>query len=131
MWPTMLGVTSELFPKGGALLMGIMATFGNIAIYFVLPKMGEINDNATATFKAQGMAEAAAKAAAAPIAFRYVAALPIILLVTFGVIWVILKARGGYNAVQMAQAVELGQADPADFSTEAVAQTDVAAAGKH
>lgn len=119
-WPTMLAVTSELFPRGGALLMGLMATFGNIAIYFVLPQMGKINDDAIAANTAAGMAEAAAKAAAAPIAFRYVAILPAILLVTFGLIWLYLKARGGYRAVQDAEARGLGQADPADFSAQAV-----------
>lgn len=44
-WPTMLGVTAERFPKGGALLLGLMGSFGNIAIYFVLPQMGAIYDS--------------------------------------------------------------------------------------
>lgn len=119
-WPTMLAVTSELFPKGGALLMGIMATFGNIAIYFVLPEMGKINDNAIKANLAAGMAEAAAKSAAAPVAFRYIAILPLILLVTFGLIWIVLRAKGGYEAVRKAEAVDLGQADPADFTPSAM-----------
>ena len=46
MWPTMLAAASERFPRGGALLMGLMGTAGTLAIYFVLPKMGEIFDNA-------------------------------------------------------------------------------------
>ena len=45
MWPTMLGVTSERFPKGGALLMGMMGSAGNLSIYFVLPGMGQIYDH--------------------------------------------------------------------------------------
>ena len=31
-WPTMLGVASEQFPKGGALVLGLMGTAGNLAI---------------------------------------------------------------------------------------------------
>lgn len=104
-WPTMLAVTSELFPRGGAFLLGLMATFGNIAIYFVLPEMGKIFDNAIASNTAAGMAADAAKAAAAPIAFRYAAALPLILVVVFGAVWLYLKSRGGYNAVMASEAL--------------------------
>lgn len=46
-WPTMLGVTSERFPKGGALLLGIMGAAGMLATSIVLPTMGRINDNYT------------------------------------------------------------------------------------
>jgi fucose permease len=43
-WPTMLGVTAERFPKGGALLLCLMGSFGNLAISQVLPIMGKIYD---------------------------------------------------------------------------------------
>lgn len=46
-WPTMLGVTSERFPRGGALLLGIMGAAGMLATSIVLPTMGRINDNYT------------------------------------------------------------------------------------
>jgi MFS family permease len=46
-WPTMLGVTAERFPKGGALLLGLMGSFGNLAIAFALPVMGGIYDSYT------------------------------------------------------------------------------------
>jgi MFS family permease len=46
-WPTMLGVTSERFPKGGALLLGIMGAAGMLATSILLPVMGRINDNYT------------------------------------------------------------------------------------
>ncbi|HVX56217.1 MAG TPA: MFS transporter, partial [Candidatus Saccharimonadales bacterium] len=36
MWPTMLATASERFPRGGALLMGLMGTAGTASIYFVL-----------------------------------------------------------------------------------------------
>lgn len=39
-WPTMLSVTSELFPRGGAFLLALMGGAGNLAIAFVLPVIG-------------------------------------------------------------------------------------------
>jgi len=45
MWPTMLATASERFPRGGALLMGLMGTAGTLSIRFVLPLMGAIYDN--------------------------------------------------------------------------------------
>src|SRR5204862_4389128 len=44
MWPTMLATASERFPRGGALLMGLMGTAGTLSIQFVLPIMGAIYD---------------------------------------------------------------------------------------
>jgi MFS family permease len=44
-WPTMLGVTAERFPKGGALLLGLMGSIGNLAISQALPQMGAIYDS--------------------------------------------------------------------------------------
>ena len=46
-WPTMLGVTAERFPKGGALLMGLMGCVGNLAISQVTPLMGAVYDSYT------------------------------------------------------------------------------------
>jgi hypothetical protein len=43
----MLGVTAERFPKGGALLLGLMGCFGNLAIWQALPQMGAIYDSYT------------------------------------------------------------------------------------
>lgn len=44
-WPTMLGVTAERFPKGGALALALMGSVGNLAISQVLPLMGGIVDH--------------------------------------------------------------------------------------
>ena len=41
MWPTMLATASERFPRGGALLMGLMGTAGTLSIQFVLPDDGQ------------------------------------------------------------------------------------------
>ncbi len=43
-WPTMLGVTAERFPKGGALALALMGSAGNLSISQVLPWMGKIVD---------------------------------------------------------------------------------------
>jgi len=45
MWPTMLATAAERFPRGGALLIGLMGTAGTLSINFVLPAMGTIFDN--------------------------------------------------------------------------------------
>jgi MFS family permease len=44
-WPTMLGVAAERFPKGGALILALMGTAGNVSIGFVLDRMGSIVDH--------------------------------------------------------------------------------------
>jgi len=43
-WPTMLGVTAERFPKGGAFLLGLTGSMGNLSIALVLPVMGYVYD---------------------------------------------------------------------------------------
>jgi MFS family permease len=109
MWPTMLAAASERFPRGGALLMGLMGTAGTLSIYFVLPQMGQIFDNAK--IRAAGGEEAfkalsgdklnEALTYASQYSFRVVAILPAILLLVFGAIWLYDKARGGYRPVKI------------------------------
>ncbi len=84
-WPTMLSVTSELFPRGGAFLLALMGGAGNLAIAFVLPVIG-------AWYDTQGAATA----------LRYVAALPAILTVIFAALLFYYKSRGGYRPVTLA-----------------------------
>ena len=83
-WPTMLGVTAELFPKGGAVTLAIMGGTGNLAVAFILPIMG-------------GWYEDYGAAAA----FQYVGVLPIILTVIFGILFFYFKSQGGYRAVRL------------------------------
>ena len=105
MWPTMLAAANERFPRGGALLMGLMGTAGTASIYFVLPMMGRVFDDAKIkaaggeeAFKAlQGDQLANVLSIAAQTSFRYVAALPAILLIVFGIIWIYDRSRGGYK----------------------------------
>ena len=112
MWPTMLASASERFPRGGALLIGLMGTAGTLSIKFVLPWMGSIFD--TTKIKVAG-GEEAFKAltgeklnevlgAAAQQSFRMVAILPAILLIVFGAVWLYDKSRGGYRAEKIAPA---------------------------
>lgn len=167
-WPTMLGVTAERFPKGGALLLGLMGCFGNLAIWQVLPQMGAIYDSYTVNSlpesvrneavpgpdgkelalvtqgteswlpksvteriypagvqklnpdavkliedkqylevhpKMQPVREAVTRAEAvgAAYAFRWVAVLPCVLIVIFGLIALTDKLRGGYQQVHIGE----------------------------
>ena len=110
MWPTMLASASERFPRGGALLIGLMGTAGTLSIKFVLPWMGSVFDK-TKIEVAGG--EAAFQAltgdklnevlgVAAQQSFRVVAILPAILLIVFGAVWLYDRARGGYKAEKLA-----------------------------
>jgi MFS family permease len=106
MWPTMLATASERFPRGGALLMGLMGTAGMLSIQFVLPYMGAIYDNkkievagGQAAFDAlQGADLDRVLGIAAQTSFRAVAIFPAILLVVFGAIWLRDRAKGGFKA---------------------------------
>jgi MFS family permease len=80
-WPTMLGVTSELFPRGGPVLLAIMGGAGMLSVSFILPLMGRWYDT-------QGAAAA----------FRNTAVLPVILTVVFGALFLYYRSRGGYKA---------------------------------
>jgi MFS family permease len=137
MWPTMLGITSERFPKGGALAMGIIGAAGSIIINVGLGVIGSIYDFFTLKYlpgvtNLKDFAERAAtdpnlqnqlehaKTLAAPYAFRYVGLLSVVLVVVFGIWWLVDRGSGGYKAIQLVQA------DPGDFSTDAVLATDVA-----
>jgi len=105
MWPTMLAAASERFPRGGSLLMGLMGTAGTLSSYFVLPLLGRIFDSrkielagGEAQFQAlTGAARDQILGAASQVSFRYVAALPFLLLFVFGVIWQYERMRGGYR----------------------------------
>src|SRR5207249_6925510 len=81
-WPTMLGVTSEQFPRGGPVLLAVMGGAGMLSVSFILPIMGRWYDQYGAA-----------------AAFRYVAVLPVILTAVFGGLYLYYRARGGYKAV--------------------------------
>jgi hypothetical protein len=105
LWPTMLAAASERFPRGGALLMGLMGTAGTLSIQFVLPYMGAIYDRekvrlagGESAFSAlQGEALNSVLGGAAQASFRAVAILPAALLLVFGAIWLYDRSRGGFK----------------------------------
>jgi len=78
-WPTMLGFTSERFPKGGALLLGLMGAAGMASAGFAQPFLGW------------------ALKFGSHAAFRVVAILPAVLIVIFAAVYLRDRARGGYR----------------------------------
>ncbi|NDJ12818.1 MAG: MFS transporter, partial [Acidobacteriia bacterium] len=109
MWPTMLATASERFPRGGALLMGLMGTAGTLSINFVLPQMGKIFDDkkielagSDEAFKAlTGDKLDAILGQASQASFQAVAVLPAILLLVFGAIWLYDRSKGGFKAQKL------------------------------
>jgi MFS family permease len=86
MWPTMLGITSERVPEGGAFTMGLMGFAGQFMLGIVIFQMGNIIEKVGAA-----------------ASFRYVAMLAIIPLVVFAIWWAKDQAKGGYKAVKLSQ----------------------------
>ena len=82
LWPTMIGVTAELFPRGGPLLLSLMGGAGMLSVGLVLPIMGAQMDKY-----------------GPGAALQMVAALGAILTVVFGGLWLRFQAAGGYRAV--------------------------------
>jgi MFS family permease len=70
LWPTMLGVTSERYPRGGALLMSLMGGAGMASVAAVLPLMGARID-----------------ALGPGAALRMMASLSIVLAIAFTALW--------------------------------------------
>ncbi|MCR9104660.1 MAG: MFS transporter [Gammaproteobacteria bacterium] len=101
LWPTMLGIIAERFPKGGALALGLMGFAGGMAIQFVLPQMGAIYDKAKLE-AAGGIAQLDLLSGQALIdveryasveSFQSVAIVPLLLLPVFGIIWLADRRR--------------------------------------
>ncbi len=109
MWPTMLGIASERFPRGGALLIGLMGTAGTLSTNFVLPAMGRIFDSKKVeiaggpeAFKAlNGDNLEQVLGLAAQASFRAVAILPAILLIVFGAILLYERSSGGFKRTKI------------------------------
>jgi len=105
MWPTMLAIISERFPRGGAMALGMMGFAGGMAIQFVLPRMGAIFDSAKA--EAAGGAEQLAGLSpeamtevvrfASVESFQAVAIVPLLLLPVFGLIWLMDRKSSSTN----------------------------------
>ena len=83
-WPTMLGITSERFPAGGALLLAIIGASGSFSTAIAGPVMGWIND----VYGARAV-------------LPLWAALPSTLFVIFTMIYFADKAKGGYRVEEL------------------------------
>jgi hypothetical protein len=86
-WPTMVGITAELFPRGGALLMAIIGAAGMTSVSVVTPLMGQRMD-----------------ALGPGSALQMVAMLGAALAVIFTGVWLYFRATGGYRAVHVSTA---------------------------
>jgi hypothetical protein len=75
----MLGITSERFPRGGALLLAIIGATGSFSTAIAGPIMGWISE----TYGAGRV-------------LAYWALLPVVLIGIFGAIYLQDRARGGY-----------------------------------
>lgn len=80
-WPTMLGITAERFPRGGALALAVIGGTGSISTALAGPIMGAIND------------------ASGPRAVLAIwSLLPVALFLIFMAIHMYDQSRGGYRA---------------------------------
>lgn len=75
-WPTMLAITSELLPKGGALLINLMGGAGMLSVMVVVPAIGSLMDQ-----------------------YDTASALliPGVLVIAFANLWLCSRKRGGYR----------------------------------
>jgi MFS family permease len=70
LWPTMLGITAERFPRGGGFLLALMGGVGMLSDSFAVPLVGKVYDQA-------GPAAA----------LRTVSLLPVLVCIVFAAIW--------------------------------------------
>jgi MFS family permease len=86
MWPTMLGITSERYPQGGAFTMGLMGFAGQAALGLIILRTGKIFDQWGAT-----------------ASFQFIAKLAVIPFIVFAVWWIKDYMAGGYKTVKLSQ----------------------------
>jgi MFS family permease len=79
-WPTMLGLTSERFPRGGALALAVVGAAGAFSTAVAGPVMGWINN----TYGAANV-------------LPVWAVLPVAIALIFGIVHLVDRARGGYR----------------------------------
>ncbi len=95
MWPTMLASVAERYPRGDSWALGLVGSAGALASFFVLPRLGEMFDQAKveiaggpeAFTRLSGAALRAVEDAAASQSFARLTFVPLTLLVVFGAVW--------------------------------------------
>jgi MFS family permease len=103
MWPTMLAAASRRYPRSGSWGIGLLGFAGAMAIYFVLPQLGKIYDDAKLA-KAGGQDAFAALAPgseqmhqvlafAAEQSFKTIAVIPVALFFIFGAVRLFERGR--------------------------------------
>lgn len=93
LWPTMIGVAAEQFPRGGALLLSLMGGAGMLSVGLVLPIMGQRMDQY-----------------GPGAALQLVAVLAAIMSVILLCVWLYFRTKGGYRAVSISAAPAASQA---------------------
>ncbi len=102
-WPTMLGVTSERFPRTGALGIGLMGAIGSFSVAIWTPLVGKIFDKGIADAVQAGKTNAEAQAIGGKAGLSVLLYLPIILVVVFICIFLSDKSGGGYKQEVLVQ----------------------------
>ncbi|PTQ11829.1 MFS transporter [Sphingomonas oleivorans] len=110
MWPTMLASVAERYPKGDAWALGLVGSAGALASFFVLPRLGEMFDQAKveiaggpeAFTRLSGAALRQVEDAAASQSFARLTLVPLILLIVFGLIWAA-ERRANRRAARLAE----------------------------
>lgn len=124
-WPTMLGVVSERFPKGGALLLGLLGGAGMFCVGWLMsPIMGSIQDHYAIEELPQSVREQVvtghgidekkllsirdplvlntvekAKQVSASITYQWVSLLPALLTIIFSILYFYYRWQGGYRSI--------------------------------
>ena len=103
MWPTMLAAGSRRYPRSGPWGIGLIGFAGALAIYFVLPELGKIYDNAKLSAAGGDAAFAALQsgtpqfqkvlAYAAEQSFKTIAIIPCMLFFIFGAVWLVERSK--------------------------------------
>ncbi len=128
-WPTMLGVVSERFPKGGALLLALLGGAGmfsagklmvtamgtvqdHYAVESLSPQVrelvaphGGIDEKRTATISDPRVIREVetARHYSAMMTYKWVAVLPALLTLIFGILFLYFRAQGGYEAIRLTE----------------------------
>lgn len=111
MWPTMLAAAARRYPRGGPWSIGILGFAGAMAIYFVLPEIGKIYDQAK--LEAAGGEAAFAGLSAGPEmqrvlayaaeqSFQVIAIIPAVLFFVFGAVWLVERRHAARSGVHPA-----------------------------
>jgi len=99
MWPTMIATVAERYPRGGAWTIGLIGMAGALSIYFALPVLGSLYDQAAvaaaggpeALASLSGSRLEAVQAVAAKQSLGGMAMIPAVLVVFFGLLWLLAR----------------------------------------